>query len=439
MNAMRALAATDVENYTVGDVIDRRYELRRDLGRGGCAVVFEARHVFTGRSVALKIVSPDAAREDKAELRARLMREAQALAAVRHPGVVDILDGGVAENGSPYIVMERLMGRTLEGLTAARGKIALSDTVGLALQLCGALGAAHDVGVVHRDVKPGNVIIIRDVDGYERVKLVDFGIAQLRHQPSPKLTGIGAVIGTPAYMSPEQLLALDDIDNTADVYSLGLVMFECLSGRVPYPGNYAQVLLRAVSEEPAPSLRAAAPEVPEALAQVVDRAIAKSRSARFASIQEFSLAIRTAMPNAQARTTLLGPPPLPTGDSKTSRARGVPVAQRRRTPRAPYITPVRLLLEEGVLDGRTEDISEGGTFVLAETTCAPDQLVKVRFALPMEGRVVTVEARVRWVRAAPGADSQGLHAIGLEFVNLTDEVRESIARYVALMGDPKQP
>jgi serine/threonine-protein kinase len=222
----------------VGNTVDGRYELRRDLGRGAGGIVFEARHTFTGRRVALKVVAPDVPRAKLEELRGRLMREARALAAVHHPGVVEVLDGGVLDDGTPFVVMENLEGRTLEGLLTTRGKLSIHETVALTLQLADALEATHEAGVVHRDMKPSNVLITRDRDGRERVKLVDFGIAQIAgSKDEEKLTGIGALIGTPAYMAPEQLLALEDVDLRADLYALGITMFECLTGNVPYIGE----------------------------------------------------------------------------------------------------------------------------------------------------------------------------------------------------------
>jgi hypothetical protein len=211
-------------------------------------------------------------------------------------------------------------------------------------------------------------------------------------------------------------------------------MFECLSGTMPYPGNYAQVLLRVAGEESIPSVRTAAEgvEISAALGHVVDRAIAKSRDARFQHVDELRSAIETAVPGATTATNLLGPPPAPKkGTAETG-------PQRRRTPRAPYNTPVRLVLGGGVLDGRTEDISESGILVLTQAACAPSQRVGVRFALPMEGRVVSVEADVRWVRLAERAGAEGLRAIGLEFVALPEPVRASIARYVELMTSKRQ-
>jgi serine/threonine protein kinase len=425
----------------VGDVIDDRYELRRELGRGSAGLVFEAIHRFTHRDVAIKIVAPDVSYSVVGEVRARLIREARALAATRHPGIVDILDGGTTTDGTPYIVLEMLRGRTLGGLLTARGKLSVEDSVGVALQICDALAAAHKAGIVHRDLKPENIFAVREYDA-ERIKLVDFGIAQVRAVGQGKLTGIGAVIGTPEYMAPEQLLAFDDIDERADVYALGITMYECLTGEVPYLGTYQQLLLESASPRAPKSLLDARPEVGKALADVVHRAFAKKREDRFGSIVDLWHAIEDAVPGAMAHTTLLGPRPLPVkAPSLVPMAKPavVDAGQRRRFPRAPYATPVRILLANGgTLDGRNEDISEGGMLLLSREVCAQDEKVNVRFALPMEGRVVSCPAVVRWLRAARPGDPESPRAIGLEFVDLLPEVRASIARYVELIGDPSQ-
>jgi len=415
----------------VGNTVDGRYELRRDLGRGAGGVIFEARHCFTGRRVALKVVAPDVPRGKLPELRARLMREARALAAVRHPSVVEVLDGGILEDGTPYVVMENLEGRTLEGLLTTRGKLSSEETIALALQLAYALEAAHEAGVVHRDLKPGNILVARDQEGRERVKLVDFGIAQMAGpKDEEKLTGIGALIGTPAYMAPEQLLAFDDVDLRADIYALGVTMYECLTGNVPYLGSYQRILLQACSETPSPALppEACPPEV----AAIVEHAMAKKREARFGSASEVIGAILSAVPHARERTALLGPPPMPRATTPLHPA----PEQRRRSPRAPYVTPLRIVFPEGdYVDGRTEDISEGGLLVICRSACPSDVRVELRFALPVEGTIVTCAAHLRWVRSARPDAIDGPRALGLEFVNPPAELRASIARYVDLMGD----
>jgi serine/threonine-protein kinase len=422
-----------VAQFAPGDVIDNRYEIRSDLGRGAGGVVFEARHQFTGRTVALKLVSPGAERANLTENRARLVREARALAAAHHPGIVEVLDGGVLPDGTPYFVMEKLEGRTLEGLLAARRKISIEDAVALGLQICDALGVAHKSGVVHRDLKPSNIFVVRERDGVERVKIVDFGTAQLA-QPetqTEKLTGSGAILGTPAYMAPEQLLADPDIDRLADIYALGITLIECVTGRVPYEGNYQKVLLQVCSTDAPQPLKQIFPDLDPALVPVLQRAIAKKRADRFPNAIDLARALHAAVPAERRRTTLLGAPPVP----KFAPATPPAADPRRKVPRAPYVTPVSLAVGGGTVDGRSEDISEGGLLVITRQACEANQRAKVRFASPIEGRVVTCDAHVRWVRAAPPEVANGARAIGLEFIEPTPEVRASIARYVAAMGE----
>jgi eukaryotic-like serine/threonine-protein kinase len=418
----------------VGDVVGDRYELRRELGRGAGGVVFEAVHRFTNRSTALKVLSPDIPRNLFSEQCTRLVREARALAAVRHPGVVEVLDGGLLADETPFIVLEKLEGRTLEGLLAARGKLSREDSVAIALQLCDALDALHHAEIVHRDIKPGNIFVVRDRDGAERLKLLDFGIAQMRGKEHEKLTGIGALIGTPAYMSPEQLLALD-VDARADVYGLGVTLFECLTGRLPYEGNYQSVLLQACSNEVSvPKVVDYAPEVGTELSRVVQSAIARKPEDRIPTALELGRALYAAMPTARSRTFFLGPPPLPKFGPPAPRP--APAPQRRRTPRAGYATPVQLQLESGAtIDGRSEDISAGGMLVICRDMAEAGGITTARFALPVEGKIVACQAHVRWVRAARPNEPQGPRAIGLEFIDPTEVMRASIAHYVTLMGE----
>ncbi len=437
MSAMRiSEAIVRPRKLEIGDVVDGRYELRRDLGQGAGGIVFEARHRYTHRSVALKVVVPDAPRALLGELRARLLREARALALVRHPGIVEVLDGGILEDGTPFMVMEKLEGRTLEGLLASRGKLGREDTVAMGIQLCEALDCAHRAGVVHRDLKPGNIFIVKDHDGTERIKIMDFGIAQVPEARDEKLTGIGALIGTPAYMSPEQLLALDDVDHFSDIYALGATMFECLTGRVPYEGSYQQVLLQVCAPDGAPpKIGEICPEIGDALAKVIDVAIARQRKERFVDAMELARALHGSIPMARTRTFFLGPPPMPKYLPPPTRPVAPAATQRRKMPRAAYTTPVQILMGTTAIDGRSEDISGGGLLVISREPCTANTEVTVRFALPIEGLVVSCKAHVRWVRAARADDVEGPRAIGLEFIGATPEMSGSIARYVELMGD----
>ncbi len=406
-----------------GSHVDAKYMLTRELGRGAAGVVYEAIHRFTRRRVAVKVVTPGVPTAVLPELRARLLREARALAAVRHPGIVDILDGGITRDGSPYIVLELLEGaRTLEGILTARTAIGESDTVSLGLQLCSALATAHRAGVVHRDLKPGNIFIHRDMEGRERVRLIDFGIARVHGRDEQRLTRTGAVLGTPEYMAPEQLLALEDVDHRADVYALALTLYECLSGKLPYRGTYQQILVNVASPG-APTPLASMCGAPKALCAVIDRALSKDRALRPRSATEFANELAQAWPGAPELTCLLDPP-------ATREAQGA--LSRRQAARAPYASPVQITTSEGTIDGRSEDISETGMLFFSRDATEPKGRVAVRFALPLEGRLITCPAEVRWARVGKKGDGAP-RAVGLELIGLPEAARVQIAKYVSLM------
>ena len=431
----------------IGTTVDRRYLLKREIARGGAGAVFEAEHLYTKRSVALKLLVPE--HRAAAEPRARLLREALALSAARHPGVVSALDAGETEDGTPYLVLELLEGRSLEGILAVRRRIGAADVAWVGAAICEALAAAHRRGIIHRDIKPSNVFVARDEQGREVVKVFDFGVARVQAE-SNKLTQDGALLGTPEYMAPEQLLARE-VDGRTDLYALGVTLYECLAGVVPFEGNFGEVLLKS-STQPLPPLRQRAPEVTTEFAAVIERALAREPDARFSDALAMAQALRKAAPPGTPGSLLgirQGPPPIPVRPnamaaaaaaeaasraSGPGEARPFPVppplpATRRRFPRAPYVTPVRIIHGEMVLDGRSEDVSVGGLLVLAPQAFEQAQLVMVRFALPMTGRVIEIAATARWVKAA------GVRgAVGLQFSSLPAEAHEVIDRYVTMMG-----
>jgi serine/threonine protein kinase len=413
-------------SLNIGATVDRRYLLKREIARGGAGAVFEAEHVYTQRSVALKLLLPE--QRGAPEARARLLREALALSAARHPGVVAALDAGETEDGTPYLVLELLEGRSLEGILAVRRRIGAAETAWLGARLCEALAAAHRRSIIHRDIKPSNVFVARDEQGSEVIKLFDFGVARMPSEQS-KLTQQGALLGTPEYMAPEQLLARD-VDGRTDLYAVGVTLYECLAGVVPFEGSFGEVLLKS-STQPLPPLRQKAPEVTAALASVVERALEREPSARFADALAMRQALLDAAPAAPPGSLLgirqgpalipvLGPAAAPDGTEP---------ATRRRFPRAPYVTPVRIRHGQAVLDGRSEDVSVGGLLVLAPRAFDQAALVQVRFALPITGRVIETSATARWVKAA-GARG----AVGLQFSALPAEAHGIIERYVTAMG-----
>ena len=395
-------------------VVDTRYRLVREIARGGAGTVFEARHEFTGRPVALKLLRAEHARDSEHQV--RFLREAQALFQARHPNVIDVLDAGFTRAGQVYLVTELFEGRSLSGLLAARGRLGVAETVGIAKQAALALTAAHARGLIHRDVKPDNMLLRRDARGVGwRVKLLDFGAAKLSSS-DVKLTQSGQILGTPEYMSPEQLMG-EEVDQRADIYGLGVTVYECLTGRVPFPGNFGQVLLAVSSSQYTP-LTQIVPEVPEPLALAVARALAPKAPDRYPDVRSFALDLQSAIGEA----------------APTPRAESAAAApdKRRAFARASYVTPIRLLLQGGMhCDGRTEDISAGGVLVLLEHELAAGERVRLRFALPISGKVVEVEAIAKWTRGQPGR-----RVTGIEFMQLTHQARETITRYVQLMATP---
>ena len=253
--------------------LNDRYVIERPLGRGGMAQVYEGRDSVLGRTVAIKVLAAQYA-GDQAFV-ARFRREARAAAALNHPGVVSVFDTG-SEDSVHYIVMERVDGRTLADVLAEEGPLPPARAAEIAASAADALAFAHEAGLVHRDVKPGNIMITRDGS----VKVMDFGIA--RAVSADSVTQTAAVFGTASYFSPEQARG-ERVDHRSDIYSLGVVLYEMLAGRTPFRGESpVAVAFKHVSDEP-PPLRAVAPGVSSALEGVAMRALAKDPADRWGS------------------------------------------------------------------------------------------------------------------------------------------------------------
>ena len=424
-----------------GTVIDGRYKLGREIARGGMSIVYQAEHLYTGRPVALKILQPQLTRDP--DCRARLLREAKALALSRHANVVEILDAGVTMDNVLYLVMEMLDGRALDGLLTARGTLSTSEAVYIGAKLCEGLAHAHAHGVMHRDIKPSNIFVVRDDGGRESLKLIDFGIVAMKGEPEVeqhdrKLTQRGAILGTPEYMAPEQLLMKDEVDHRADVYGIAVTIFECLTGAVPFQGKYAEVLLGVSTKEP-PSIRSIRPDVGEQLAHVVQKALSREPSNRYTDCVAFGRALTRAIDTVPKYTQMLdGSTAIDLFESDVeileaeprNSHRPPPLPHRRRHVRAPYVTPVRIVRADGeVVEGRSEDISEGGLLVLTPQNCGEaGGRATVYFAPPAMSRSIAVQVTARWIR-----DGRGGVAAGLEFVNVNDDLRLAVASYVKVL------
>lgn len=273
----------------IGRVFDGKYRLEELLGGGGMGTVYRATHLLIDRVVAIKVLSQRFVGDETAQT--RFHREAKAAGRMQHPNAVSVTDFGATTDGYLYIVMELLEGKTLRDLLAREAPLDIARAVSIMLQTCAAVGAAHDAGLIHRDLKPANIFIVQRPDAPIVVKVLDFGVAKFAVEEQADedfqtLTQVGALIGTPRYMSPEQCAGKGAITAASDVYSLGIIFYEMLAGVVPFNAETPlAIAFRHVTEPPKP-LREIAPAVPSELDAIVRRALVKDPQERFADANE---------------------------------------------------------------------------------------------------------------------------------------------------------
>ncbi len=302
-----SLARDEVEGL-VGQTIGQKYLLQRLIGAGGMGAVYEAKNLATQRRVALKLMlSSLTHRGDQVE---RFFREARASSRIEHPNIVQVFDVGQGEDGVFFIVQEFLQGRDLRAVLDERGSLPPHEAFALLAPAISALAAAHAQGVVHRDIKPDNIFIVELPTGERTPKIIDFGIAKLSDPGSENLsvTRTGAAIGTPLYMSPEQARGDRTIDGQTDIWSLGVVLYEALSGSTPFTGeSYNAVLAKILTVHP-PRLDTVIPGFSREIANVVARALAPSRAERYRTMDEFLAAVTEASSFGSDRAvTHIGP------------------------------------------------------------------------------------------------------------------------------------
>jgi hypothetical protein len=394
-------------SYAKGTILEGRYELLRDLGGRLTGSRWEVRHLRTARRSKLKIGVGSAHDGTDADA---IRREQMALARVHHPGAVDLRDAGNTELGDPYVIVEMLEGRTLEGLGAARGGLPPEQASTLVHRIAEVLAAVHDAGVRHGAVRPDNVLIVRSPWGVERAKLIQWESATVMDDREG---------------------GFDCTHNVAhDLAGLGACAFFAFTGRTR---NEAEVVTSA--------------GLPPKIASVIARALVGRD--RFASVKDFIKAFESATPSGTASLQLLAADPerrgvVFGGDAPVSTRRDSPrldyahaplPAELRRFGRAAYRTPVRIeIAGGGAIEGRSEDISESGLLVVTRDKIADGADITLRFALPIDGNVVSETGVVRWSRAPRSGDNSEPRAIGIEFSAVTEESARQIGHYVSLMS-----
>jgi eukaryotic-like serine/threonine-protein kinase len=264
-----------------GDLLAQKYRVERVIGAGGMGLVVAATHVQLRQRVAIKVLLPDMA--TRPNVVARFLREGRTAATIRSAHVARVFDVGLLDDGLPYLVMEHLTGATASSLLRKGGPLDVPVAVAYVLQACEALVEAHAAGIVHRDLKPSNLFVTVEPNGTASVKLLDFGISKVTGED---LTQSDSMLGSPSYMSPEQVLDAKNVDERADIWGVGVVLYELIAGSRPFTGDSVPAICRAITTAAPESLRTLVPDLPPGLDDVVLRCLRKPREERFQTIAD---------------------------------------------------------------------------------------------------------------------------------------------------------
>ena len=304
-----------------GDIIKGKYLVERVLGEGGMGVVLAARHLALGQRVAIKILRPSL--YVAPEVVARFAREARAASTIESDHVARVTDVDTLDDGRPFMVMELLEGHDLSVVRDSGRGLPVPVAVGYVLEACEAIGEAHRREIVHRDIKPANLFLATKGDGRARIKVLDFGISKVggAETASPRVTNAGVLLGSAEYMSPEQMMAARDVDARADIWALGVTLYELCTARLPFAGaGVPQVCALVLSSEPEPP-SALVPGIPRGFDRVILRCLAKDRSKRYGSIAELARALAPyASASDDAGASLGSSPRLAAAEARTARA-----------------------------------------------------------------------------------------------------------------------
>jgi serine/threonine protein kinase len=308
------------DDELIGATLAGKYRIEELISQGGMGAVYRGTHVLMDKTVAVKVLHPALAADDK--IVARFSREAKAASRISHPHALSVTDFGESEDGIVFLVMEFLQGRTLKEVLHSEGPLSLPRIVEIIKQVSGALDAAHTQGVVHRDLKSDNIMLVDLGDQSDWAKVLDFGIAKIQEPvgQDPALTAPNLIIGTPQYMSPEQCSQSTDIDCRSDIYSLGIILFEMLTGHVPFTGESPTAIMMKQLQEPPPSIFPERNDVPAEVDNIVKRALAKLPEDRHESAGQLAGALESAAETDVPGVPIdPGPPTFPNEQRSTDR------------------------------------------------------------------------------------------------------------------------
>jgi serine/threonine-protein kinase len=274
-----------------GEIVGGKYRIENVIGAGAMGVVVAARHLLLEERVAIKFLLPHAL--DSRDAVARFMREARAAVKIKSEHVARVSDVSVLEDGTPYIVMEFLEGLDLSEWLRQRGPLPIPQAVEFVLQACEAIAEAHSLGIVHRDLKPANLFAVQRVDGVSAIKVLDFGISKTTGSTPAggSITDTTTVMGSPSYMSPEQMESSHNVDAQTDIWALGAILCELVTGKLPYEGHTLPQVYATIVAQPQPSLRALSPEIGEDLEGVILKCLQRNRAVRYRNVSELAAAL----------------------------------------------------------------------------------------------------------------------------------------------------
>jgi serine/threonine-protein kinase len=340
------VVASQVSPVSPGDTLAGRYRVEKIIGIGGMGVVVAARHLELDHLVAIKFLLPKVA--ENRDVVGRFTREARAAVKIQNEHVARVTDVGTLETGAPYMVMEYLEGTDLEDFARQSGPLSLEDCTDFILQACEAIAEAHGLGIVHRDLKPGNLFLVRRPDGSRIVKVLDFGISKITGGNN-SVAPTTAMLGSPPYMSPEQLTTPRDVDARTDVWSLGVILYRLLTGRVPFDADTIVLLCSVILHGDPPPLREARADLPPGVEAIISKCLEKDRTDRYANVGELARALLEFAPD-RSRVSVERVLHLTAG--QPSLAETVQGRKARRSS-APEITPIVPVIETNSSWGQT--------------------------------------------------------------------------------------